>query len=1463
MSNERPEGEINEVLLNGSVLMTTRGDTVEEENLLEDESATDSAGRKIVGLVPPIEIDDALSNESTNPVENRVITNALDDKADSSDIPTKLSDLENDMGFATDAYSPVDEAGTLDDADYIPFNDVSDTSKPKKKALFSTIIDKLKNTFLVKSWGHMQLVPQDEYLYIKDTQVDATKANNDISGTHYPSSDRAVDKNGKTMTAYETVVETNGKISAKMYASNYNTSGNSVGQNQISASVDKSGNYSYTVTDPNKFREAIKTVDQYGTTIPNNSNINDYKTAGTYSIGSNASAGTMTNLPIARAGKLIVMCNTASQYITQFFIPFDAKQGFPYYRSYNGDGSVWRQWVSIAESTHLLTNEVRDLAGHIILYTDDLNNFTNSGTYQYSYDSNGMPSNAPNFGVIRSFKLIVDRYGADSRSEIMQTITMINKTNQGLWWRVREWDSSTWGSWYHVANTSDITPANVGNGYAVATVSGSAITATITGFQLRVGVIVAIAFPSAVTTDATLNINNTGAKYIRYWNGEALTYGKGIEGSNIWTFIYDGTYYRILSENFTPTIAMQNHVNDTRGNIIMNWGHGTNRAQIKYNVGDNQLKWNYYKNSAWNGDLELTDIRNSVTRGQVDIPSNADLNNYTACGSYRVASQTIANSLSNAPIQLSGKLLVIAITSNNDTQMWKTQVYLPNHTNQIFTRATVDDNGTVKWLPWAERTSSESLNSYARFNALNLFPWDLVTDIFYNNTDTTHTLTDGVVNVTFNSSANNKGVYIHNYFINQMLSEFHGRKLILSSDIKFDSGSHSLSMGLDNTNKSFTIGTDWVHTEVTVNFDSSLTNNHWHWYTNDSGNLVFHVKNLMVRPAEITSVSNYYPFTFSNQQAVNALGASVAKEGKNILPSWSYRDNERQHNGITYTYNPLTGKITVNGTATADSNCVLAGQNVQMPYDLPKGQYILSGCPKNGAGNTYCLVLEITKSNGAQTSYSDYGRGNIFTTDMDGDSYYNSTIKNYYIFIKSGTTVSNIVFEPMLRPYGTTGEYEPCEDIHKGNCFIGTCKTAGATKDKVAYVDGYFKLRKGVRVAIKFINTNTYSSATANPVTLNVNNTGAKNIWCWSTHSGAGNTGVQTWIYGVAGRYFYYVFDGDYWIYDGCSGDNNSTNFLRNDASSTLTASGAWLALKASNIDAKLANNGITATQYPAYIIQDKNANTLTRLESIVETNGNINAFWYVRNYDTSGNSKGTKGIKMTMNKSGVLVWEIDSADRFAHRLGFVYAECSTAESTTAKVVTQENYRLVYGGIVVIKFDNAVPANSTLNINNQGAKNIYYRGSAIKAGIIRAGDLATFIYDGTQYNLIGTDSQDIKFDQSDITVISSINKTSNLVEGNLNGNQLFCRIELVFKPTADISLTSSDMVFIFNNMLLTTTNGFGWQDIQAYIGYTDMRPMVITNSNNKMGIRFRSNQTFRANTSYTLRLNFTTTAVKI
>lgn len=116
--------------------------------------------------------------------------------------------------------------------------------------------------------------------------------------------------------------------------------------------------------------------------------------------------------------------------------------------------------------------------------------------------------------------------------------------------------------------------------------------------------------------------------------------------------------------------------------------------------------------------------------------------------------------------------------------------------------------------------------------------------------------------------------------------------------------------------------------------------------------------------------------------------------------------------------------------------------------------------------------------------------------------------------------------------------------------------------------------------------------------------------------------------------------------------------------------------------------------------------------------------------------------------------------------LGQGYATCTTAAATTAKVATLSNYGKTLGGIVAVKFTNAVPAGATLNINSRGANAIYHNGSAIKAGVIKAGNTATFIYDGSYYHLLAVD----KLTASDVGAVSTGGGTFTGQISGENGN---------------------------------------------------------------------------------------------
>lgn len=120
------------------------------------------------------------------------------------------------------------------------------------------------------------------------------------------------------------------------------------------------------------------------------------------------------------------------------------------------------------------------------------------------------------------------------------------------------------------------------------------------------------------------------------------------------------------------------------------------------------------------------------------------------------------------------------------------------------------------------------------------------------------------------------------------------------------------------------------------------------------------------------------------------------------------------------------------------------------------------------------------------------------------------------------------------------------------------------------------------------------------------------------------------------------------------------------------------------------------------------------------------------------------------------LAKSVDSNSTYSNAsLGQGYGTQTNSSAATAITSSISSYALSAGGIVTIKFTYDVPSNATLNISSKGAKAIYNQGAAIAAGVIKAGDTATFIY-STYYHLIAVDSwQDKQSAINDLDTIRS------------------------------------------------------------------------------------------------------------
>ncbi|MCQ2770334.1 MAG: hypothetical protein MJ236_00845 [Clostridia bacterium] len=128
--------DTNKVILGDEVLIDLTSDTVSADNMLQGTTAHDASGRSITGAVVVAPIDDEISFESENPVQNKVIALALDGK-DAK--PTELTKAEYDAlpedkkkqgeYFITD-WKPETGGGSLD-----TLSDVNIENPQNKQAL--------------------------------------------------------------------------------------------------------------------------------------------------------------------------------------------------------------------------------------------------------------------------------------------------------------------------------------------------------------------------------------------------------------------------------------------------------------------------------------------------------------------------------------------------------------------------------------------------------------------------------------------------------------------------------------------------------------------------------------------------------------------------------------------------------------------------------------------------------------------------------------------------------------------------------------------------------------------------------------------------------------------------------------------------------------------------------------------------------------------------------------------------------------------------------------------------------------------------------------------------------------------------------------------------------------------------------------------------------------------------------
>lgn len=183
-------------------------------------------------------------------------------------------------------------------------------------------------------------------------------------------------------------------------------------------------------------------------------------------------------------------------------------------------------------------------------------------------------------------------------------------------------------------------------------------------------------------------------------------------------------------------------------------------------------------------------------------------------------------------------------------------------------------------------------------------------------------------------------------------------------------------------------------------------------------------KNWNSHPNDVQASGN--PVTLDGLQGGVPFSEMVVS-GKNLIP-FPYYETTKTVNGITFTDNG-DGTIAVDGTASSDAVFYFANKKDIIPSG---NSFYLSGCPVGGSGSTYDIVFVTFDENNTTISvYNDVGNGKRVTVSE------NAKTVNIYIRIRSGQTISNLIFRPQLEIGTTPTAYEP--PITGRDLTVGVC----------------------------------------------------------------------------------------------------------------------------------------------------------------------------------------------------------------------------------------------------------------------------------------------------------------------------------------------------------------------------------------------------------------------------------------
>ena len=228
----------------------------------------------------------------------------------------------------------------------------------------------------------------------------------------------------------------------------------------------------------------------------------------------------------------------------------------------------------------------------------------------------------------------------------------------------------------------------------------AAKTATISGFKLFTGAVAYIKFSIKNTAaNPTLNISSTGAKAIQY-QGAAIS-SSYLNANRTYAFVYDGSVYQLIGDINTDTQYSAGTGLEKSGNTFNHADYGSAKtvgptANTSPDYGASfsvpQITTNAQGHVTALNARSITLPEVPSHHGQLEIPENSDLNDYTTPGWYYITANATAASLANCPTQYAFSLRVYTHAGIN-------QVLTTYNTGagiRIYTRNYYQD----EWTEW-------------------------------------------------------------------------------------------------------------------------------------------------------------------------------------------------------------------------------------------------------------------------------------------------------------------------------------------------------------------------------------------------------------------------------------------------------------------------------------------------------------------------------------------------------------------------------------------------------------------------------------------------------------------------------------------------------------------------------------------------------------------------------------------